>query len=580
MAFREFTGELDSAPPPPKRFVPFTGELDAAPAPPEALTEEEARASSIPSRFIAGVTSPARVLMKIFGSDRIKKQIADVDALRQRGMEKQGTGFDFAGLAGSMLPGGLIAKGVGAALPATSALGRIGQGVVTGAATAAAQPLTNNPDELSSDKLKQIGFGGLAGGALPAGAETLKAVGRGARALIDPLTESGRDRILKQYLGKLIPEESKAALQTATAAPKVFVPGSAPTVGELASVDPRLTALAKHQDIISKLPEVSGQFSQRTAEQAGARGAAIGTIAKTPQEMAAQEALRKANAAVNYGEAFKQGVPVNNELKSLLARPGMKEALKRAKAMAINEGESFSVNGATSVKNMHYVKMALDDTIKDPERFGVGAVEAEGLRSLRDQLVAKLGETYQAARKTYASDSNVLNRMQVGQQLQDALQSPLGTAERSGVFANAVRNAPQTIKKATDGRVVTDDLAKILTQQEIQTVGNVGADLARADAFRRLAARTNLGTSDAIKGSVEPRLPNMLSRPAAVINKLLGEIGQHAEEKLASRAGGLYLSPTEFAKFIGPEVPSRYRPILEELMRQSAGAAGTMVGRQ
>lgn len=165
MAFKEFTGELDTPAQTKARFREFTGELDAQP-----LTEGEALASSAPARFLAGAVSPAKVLMKMVGPDSIKQQIAKVDEMRQRGMEKQDTGFDWAGLIGSLVPGAGISAGVSKALPA---LGQISKGVLTGALTSAAQPIQG--DELSLDKLKQIGTGAAIGGAVPAVTKGVKA---------------------------------------------------------------------------------------------------------------------------------------------------------------------------------------------------------------------------------------------------------------------------------------------------------------------------------------------------------------------------------------------------------------------
>ena len=552
--------------------------MEAAPPAPAPMTEGEELTSSIPSRFIAGMTGPAKVLLKLVGPDSIKKQIADVDAMRQRGMEKRGTGFDWAGLAGSMIPGGLITKGVNAVLPATTALGRVGQGMVTGAATAAAQPLSGK-DELSTDKLGQIATGAAVGGVIPGVVETGKAIGRTVSKFIEPLTESGRDQILKRFLNRTIPESAKSAVQQATANAPEFVPGSAPHVGQAVSHIPEASALAKYTDVVSGRPAVSGRFATRDAAQEGARKAAIGTIAKTPQDLAAQELLRKTNAAANYGKAETLGVPVDRELKDLFSRPAMKDAIKVAQERALNRGESFSLKGATSVKSLHYIKTALDDMVKDPVTFGIGAGKAADIRDLRTALLNKMPAEYQTARNVYASDSGPINRMKVGQQLAETLTSSLGTSERAAPFANAVRNAPATIKKATDGAQVADNLAKILTQQEMGTVGNIVKDLSRNDEYRRLASKTAMGGSDTLHGRVEPQLPNLLNWYASVANKGLRMIGQDAEPKLDQRAAQLLLNPRQFSQFIGPDVPPRYRPLLEEMMRQSSGAAGTAVGR-
>ena len=163
----------------PAAIDPGKVQWDTAPAQ-QPMTEGEEMLSSIPSRFLSSMTAPAKVLLKMVGPDSIKKQLADVEAMRQRGIEKRNRdGFDWGGaaadFAGSLGPSALISKGVAAAVPAATAIGKIGQGFLTGAATGAAQPLPGGQDELSMEKVKQA----LLSGGLGAG---VSALGQGVKA--------------------------------------------------------------------------------------------------------------------------------------------------------------------------------------------------------------------------------------------------------------------------------------------------------------------------------------------------------------------------------------------------------------
>lgn len=134
-------------------------------------------------RMLQGAASPILAGVQLLGGEKGREMVAELDAMKKRGMAAEGKeGFDWYGLMGSMLPGAGIAKGVTAALPAaTSALGRIGTGATVGATTAAAQPIADSPD-FWTDKAKQVGAGGVVGGAVPAVAEALRAA-RGAPQL-------------------------------------------------------------------------------------------------------------------------------------------------------------------------------------------------------------------------------------------------------------------------------------------------------------------------------------------------------------------------------------------------------------
>ncbi len=120
-------------------------------------------------RMLMGMASPVLAGVQMAGGEKGRELVAALDAMKQRGMKAEGKdGFDWYGLLGSLAPGAGIAKGVTAALPAaTSALGRIGTGAAIGAATSAAQPVSESPN-FWTDKAKQVGIGTAIGGAIPA----------------------------------------------------------------------------------------------------------------------------------------------------------------------------------------------------------------------------------------------------------------------------------------------------------------------------------------------------------------------------------------------------------------------------
>lgn len=258
MAFKEFTGELDTVPmaaQPTGTYREFTGQLD-----PEPMTDREAFESHPATRVLRGIEGPAITLMKMVGPDSIKQQLGEIDQLRESGMKKRGNeGFDWAGLVGSLVPGGAITKGVTGALPAaTSLLGKMGVGAATGAATAGAQPLPGN-NELSTDKLKQMGMGAAVGGVIPAVVQGVKsffgtnqlnptqaatlAEGQAAGYTVPPsmVNPSGLNNTLESFAGKDAVKQAAASRNQLTtnvlAARALGLPTDQPiTPGSLKSV--------------------------------------------------------------------------------------------------------------------------------------------------------------------------------------------------------------------------------------------------------------------------------------------------------------------------------------------------------
>lgn len=158
-----------------------TAIAEAAPEPPASLADK--MVGGWGGRMLMGMASPVLAATQMAGGEKGRALIAELDAMKQRGMKAEGNdGFDAMGLIGSMMPGAGIAKGISAALPAaTNALGRIGTGAAIGAATSAAQPVAHSPD-FWADKGKQVGIGTAAGAAIPALASAFTAA-RGAPTL-------------------------------------------------------------------------------------------------------------------------------------------------------------------------------------------------------------------------------------------------------------------------------------------------------------------------------------------------------------------------------------------------------------
>ena len=245
----------------------------------------------MPVRAIRGLEGPAITLLKMVGPESIKGQLAEIDKLRESGMKKRGNeGFDWAGLVGSLVPGGAIAKGVTGALPTAASLaGKMGIGATVGAATSAAQPLPNGQDELSLDKLKQVGAGAVVGGAIPAvvqAAQALKAAG-------EPFYQKGREAIIGRTLNTAAGGQHPQAIQALSTA-KELVPGSRPTAAQ-ASQNAGLASLERAATATS--PEATVASQMRGADQNAARAAALQKVAGTGKDMADAILARKAGTA-------------------------------------------------------------------------------------------------------------------------------------------------------------------------------------------------------------------------------------------------------------------------------------------
>lgn len=327
------------------------------------------------------------------------------------------------------------------------------------------------------------------------------------------------------------------------------------------------------------------QYFERAEAQKAAQLAAIRKIGKTPADLAAAEALRSDTAKQLYGVADKATIEADNVFTSLLNRPSMDKVLARASDLAAEKGQLFQVGqnrpaqvvpsalvdeagrplGQTVIpgevakypgSSLHAMKMAFDDLIKNPERFGIGAAEVSAIKNTRAQFLNWVEDkvaAYRTARKTFTKQSEPINQMEVGQFLESKLKPVLGeeTARlRASGFASAIENAPSTIKRAT-GESRFQTLSEVLTPEQIKIVEDVRADLARAQlaerqsaAARDIGPNTGAAATEAMQGI---RSPNFMSKISTVANELLRRLQGKLDRKLATEIAMEMLDPSAAA---------------------------------
>lgn len=365
--------------------------------------------------------------------------------------------------------------------------------------------------------------------------------------------------------------------------PSEIVPGSLPTAAQAASPagSTRFAAMGEQAAKTAPTP-----FFERGETQKAAQLAAVRKVGGTPAELEAAEAARKSTAAQLYGIADKTMVAADDTFTALLDRPSMEKVIARAADLAAEKGQPFQIGknrpqqtvpssivdesgvplGQTVIpgetakysgSSLHAMKMAFDDLIKNPERFGIGSAEAAAIKRTRGQFlnwVESKAPAYATARETFAAQSKPINQMQVGQFLEGKLEPVLGEEAarlRSAGFASALKEAPSTIKRAT-GDARFQDLSDVLTPEQIKIIDDVRADLARAQLTeRQAAAARGTGPNANLLGTETlgaARAPNMLNRTAALANDLMRRLQGKLDQKLAIQLAAEMLDPAAAAK--------------------------------
>lgn len=545
--------------------------------------------------FATGATGLGRGILNTFGAG-----IEKPPASRDTGWQTAGSFADPVALG--------IGGGVGKALPYAPVLGK---GVVEGAKAFG----------------KNLGAGALAGGAigglseegdaatgaglgaainvalppaLPMVAKGVGAVARIGRNLVDPWLPGGVTRAAARGANTAAGPDKQAIIDALRKGEQI-VPGSIPTAGQAVAPVERAEFNALMEGVTGRTPT---PYEKITQAQNEARIAALRTVGKDKAALKVAEALRSANAMRNYGTAGKQIVESDDTLNILMQRPSMKHILARASDLAEERGQVFKLGSDVPeqvvsgkivgqsgspltqqtipaqraefpVSSLQYMKMAMDDLIKNPERFGIGASEANAIAGTQKQFVEWLAQkspAWESARAAYAADSSKMNPMEIGQYLEGKLVPALNdlgasSSQRAASYAQALRDAPGTMKRAT-GQPRFQELADALKPDQMETFSAVGRDLARTAAHERLAKAGSEKGSE-IASEIMPTIPPpgffspFITVIRGALNRLEGKMSKKAIDRLAELGQSGNIS--QLAKAMEGLAPSQRRAVIDAL---------------
>ena len=495
---------------------------------------------------------------------------------------------------------GNVTGNVAAALPAMFIPGA--QGLGGAAATGAVMGLTQ-PVASDESRLKNVVLGAGAGAGGVVAGRVLAAGAKGAKALVEPFTDKGRQAIAGRTLDRFGVQAGDLANVSATPT----VTGAVPTMAEQIARPEAAAGAARLQDSVRALdPELAGKFTAREAENNAARVATLRDLSGADGARDFADAMRKGTAKQLYGDAF--GVKMDmstmsaaerGEVTKLMQTPAIRDAMKEAQTIAKNQGLNLAKPDG-SVEGLHLMKLAMDDAIEAASKGGsaVAVNKAMSIKTARDRLVTfieRMSPDYADARTTYAAMSKPLNQMDVADALfrkGTSATSDLGGTPRlmPDKFINLLKNEEATVKGAT-GRDL-GKLSEVLEPDQYAKVMAVGQELDKAAAVGRAAngpgsataqrlasqnvLRQILGPTGLPQSWAESTLLNTAMRPVQFAYNGV------AEPKIQKVLADLLLDPTkaraalQAARTAPQSLPQSVRdaiPYLEQAMKTSIPAA-------
>ena len=216
-------------------------------------------------------------------------------------------------------------------------------------------------------------------------------------------------------------------------------------------------------------------------------------------------------------------------------------------------------------------------TLTNPMQPAISKATKDAVLDAKAKLLTWLetkNPAYETARLEHALASKPINQMKVGQQLEQSLVAPATETERATAFANAVRQAENTVSKATSRPRIQD-----LTAEQRQSLDAIESEFKRNAEYARLASK---GAKNLPNRIGAPELPPtgffqpFVSAARGWVNKALGT----GLEKGLERAAATMTDPKALAKAMLAEQAKR--GVSSDAARRAALAAalyGTQQGQ-
>lgn len=388
------------------------------------------------------------------------------------------------------------------------------------------------------------------------------------RDIIDPKTKFYMD----------IAEGRGAELIRAARAPEAeIVPGVRPTFAQ-ATADVGLPRVAAVGEQAAKL-QTTENLRIKDVQEA-ARVGELKAIEQTPEIRAKAEAARARRSDPLYEAAETAGdvvdvKPTLNYIDDLIkTNPGdqtllreLKEIRKglvkptKQKEVTVTPSGKIKLVEKTVMKprtnaqeinsTLRGIKTAL---AKEDNKF----IKKE-LTNIKDDLIEAI-PSMKEAQEAFRKGSKPLNQMDVATFLREKLEAPLPEgAQRAGVFAGAVREAPRTIKQALDNTPRYEKLTEVLSPPQMARVDRVLMDLSRDARVKEMAQMGREAAPSLKRPTGEPFQFNLLNRLATVANIIIDRLQGVIDDKMGMEIALEFLDARKAAD------------ALETAMRRSGG---------
>lgn len=362
-------------------------------------------------------------------------------------------------------------------------------------------------------------------------AKITKATINKMRDVIDPKTAFYRD----------IAEGRGAELIRAARAPEAeIIPGVRPTFAQ-ATAEVGLPRVAAVGEQAAKLQPTEA-LRLRDVQEA-ARVGELRAIEQTPEIRAKAEAARARRAEPLYREAEMAGdvvdvTPTLDYIDGLIetspGNPQLLAELRRVRKGLTKRTVDEAGNPITVPRTDAKEIASTLDGLKTALAKEDNAFIKRQLTNIKEDLTQAI-PSMKEAQEAFRKGSKPINQMDVGKYLREKLETALPEGrQRPGVFAEAVRNAPQTIKRALTGKPRYAELTEVLSPPQKARVDRVMQDLSRDARVQELAQLGRETAPELARPAGTFSLPPLLDRVATIANEIIRRLEGKINQKMAT----------------------------------------------
>jgi hypothetical protein len=325
-----------------------------------------------------------------------------------------------------------------------------------------------------------------------------------------------------------------------------------------------------------RIPPRYTDNAQRVPEAAAAASDTAGIVSQRAAER--NFAKMQADSLAQSGNFPLKSDGIIKQLDRVLGAPGMRASDVVTKSLADIKDKIAAMtqgNGVIDANDLYMIRKELGDSIQK-NALATNATDKRLTSGLQIDIQKAIDNAIEGAGnagwkdylKKYAEMSGPINEMKLGQKLKDALTSSVGANERETVFANAVRDAGDTVSRSNNRPLID-----AMSPKNRAVVDAIVGDMKTGAQMDKMAREGVTEARDRL-GLAVPTMPatGMFSPKLSVTRGIFNRFEGKANDAILKNMAEVMQNPQEAARLMREATPAQ-RKVLEAMLQASQRAA-------